>query len=141
MDRDAAAGHPQDAATIAKHQKFVDYMVGDNGHYLTPWEVGKRQDAELEKAQQAAANKPAFVVPDSVLDDWTGHKYVDQHYGHPATAANIQVGAEPGATATAEKAAEAVGWRTGTFPLGDLQSHRYLNFHHFVPDKEPFEKH
>ena len=48
---------------------------------------------------------------------------------------------EPGATATAEKAAEVVGWRAGTFPLGDLQSHRYLNFHHFVPDKEPFETH
>ena len=41
-DRDAAAGHPENVETIAKHEKFVDYMVGDNGHYLTPWEVMKR---------------------------------------------------------------------------------------------------
>ena len=120
-DRDAAAGHPQDGAIVAKHKKFVDYMVGDNGHYLTPWEVGKREDAELEKAQQAAAKVPAYVVPDSVIDDWTGHKYVDQHYGHhPKNAANVQISAEPGTGATAEKAAEAAGWRAGTFPLGDL---------------------
>lgn len=119
-DRDAAAGHPIDAAIIAKHKDFVDYMVGDNGHYLTPWEVMKRQDAELEKAQQGAALKPAYVVPDSVIDDWTGHKFVDKNYGlHPKDAANVQISAEPG-SATAEKAAEAVGFRAGTFPLGDL---------------------
>jgi hypothetical protein len=119
-DRDAAAGHPQDGAIVAKHKKFIDWMVGDNGQYLTPWEVAKREDAALEKAQQAAANKPAYVVPDSVIDDWTGHKYVDKHYGyHPKDAAAVQLDAEP-ASATAEEAAKAAGFRAGTFPLGDL---------------------
>lgn len=96
-------------------------MVGNNGQYLTPWEVGKREDAALEKAQQEAANKPAYVVPDSVIDDWTGHKYVDKHYGHhPKDDAKVQLSADPGAAAFAEKAAQVAGWRSGSYPLGDL---------------------
>jgi hypothetical protein len=66
------------------------------------------------------------VVPKGVLDNSDGDSYVTNSYGYPYEAKNVQTGDYIDG---------------GTFNLGDVQSHRYLGFHNFVPEKVPFIEH
>ena len=72
---------------------------------------------EEEKRLQEAANKPAFKVPDGMLDDWTGEKYVTSHQCYGAPCKNQ-------APPTSLSQAEATP-KTQAFKIGDMQEHRY----------------
>lgn len=64
------------------------------GRFLTPWEKRLQEEAELERHLKERASQPAYKVPDSVLNDWTGEKYTSTHkcFGKPCDPEELKQG-------------------------------------------------
>lgn len=52
-----------------------------NGRFKSHWEVLRDQEISEEKALEAASKKPAFVLPNNIVDDWTGSRYLEPCHG------------------------------------------------------------
>mmetsp|Transcript_42010 Transcript_42010/g.64337 ORF Transcript_42010/g.64337 Transcript_42010/m.64337 type:complete len:136 (+) Transcript_42010:862-1269(+) len=92
------------------------------GRFKHPLEIEAEKAADEEKRQEEAAKKPAFKVPDSVVDDWTGHKYTTTHrcFGHACKEDKgfLQLQDE-------QPTHPKIDVKEGSYNVGDLQEHRY----------------
>jgi hypothetical protein len=62
--------------------------------FNTPLEKRIRQQLRLERYLEEAAKRPAYRVPDSVINDWTGDKYTTTHacFGRPCDPDELKEG-------------------------------------------------
>jgi len=60
------------------HKHFDPFTGSFKSPYQIAWDKEMAEEAELERNK----DKPAFKVPESVIDDWTGQKYVDNMHCH-----------------------------------------------------------
>jgi len=51
------------------------------GRFKTPFEVMLDHERAENERLEAASKVPAFKVPKSAIDDWTGQEYVDKIVG------------------------------------------------------------
>lgn len=52
------------------------------GRFKSHWEVLHEREVAQDKANAEQANKPAFVLPKNIIDDWTGQRFLEPCYGH-----------------------------------------------------------
>lgn len=74
------------------HKLVTNHFDSDKGDFQPYWEVlaGKFADKlqwEKEKSQENINWN--YKVPDNIVDDWTGTRFVNQHYGDRG---NVQLG-------------------------------------------------
>ena len=70
--------------------KWVDETVKKHinektGSWKTAWEVEQEDSAEEEKKLQEASEKPYYTLPDELVNDWPGDRFVTTHrcFGGP----------------------------------------------------------
>ena len=59
------------------HRIVFNRFDHDNGRFKSELEVLVDKEKADAAAKEAAANKPAFQVPDDIINDWTGTKFVN----------------------------------------------------------------
>ena len=71
--------HVEHVGNIVYH-----YYDPARGRFMNPLELEGERMRKEEIEQQEAMKRPPFVVPDSVMDDWTGSKFLNNWwcYGH-----------------------------------------------------------
>ena len=80
-ERDAAAGYPS-IENVGNHKDYAtQYLDKSTGRFKTPFEVETEKAIALQKNLEAAAQVKRFVVPDNMINDWTGGRYVKNPYG------------------------------------------------------------
>jgi len=82
------------------HGLIFNHYEPTTGRFKSPYELAWEHDMAEEAALEANKNKPAFKVPDSVINDWTGQKFVDNMpcYGNspcPKEVSLLQMKADP----------------------------------------------
>ena len=82
-------GYPHEVAEDIEnvHKLVYDRFDPNQGRFKNEWEVKADKIRDEEHRLREAANKPAFKVPDSLIDDWTGQRFVNHNLcdGHPCT--------------------------------------------------------
>lgn len=155
-----------DKEPFEKHQakEHVPVLVSSRfddgaGRFKSVLEV--QNDGEIAAAQGDAAKVVKYKgfdvanLPEDFVEDWTGQRFV--HPNDPDDLKYIELGhrhkhhkkhhkkhhqkhyalAQPSLAETEERKK----WESGSFKLGDVQEHRYKNFHNFVPGKVPYHVH
>ena len=134
-ERDAEAGYPAVHDVDKETHEFIKSHIDTNsGRYKTTWEVQQDLDAEQEKKLQETYEKKRFEVPDYLVNDWTGHKYVTTHrcFGRPCEQDQLQL--EDDKNPPKE-------WKEGTYKIGDLQEHKYRTQRAWAEGEMPHEEH
>ena len=77
-ERDNDGGYPSNFMGDT-HKKFVNkYINKSNGAFNTQWQVDQADAAEAEADLKEASQKTKFKVPQGMIVDWTGDKFVHE---------------------------------------------------------------
>ena len=71
-ERDSESGYPS-IENIGGHKDYAtQYLEKSTGRFKTPFEVENEKAVQALKDLNAASEVKRFVVPDGMLNDWTG---------------------------------------------------------------------
>ena len=75
-------GVPHDVHARQENPGLIvgDTFDVDQKRFLTPYEIMDRDTKKFNKEQNEKADRPAFVVKDRYIDDWTGTKWAKHPY-------------------------------------------------------------
>ena len=83
QERDAAAGYPS-IENIGDHKEFAElYIEKSTGRFKTPFEVANEKAVKDQEEFEKAMKVKKFRVPDNMLNDWTGHRFMEHPFGVP----------------------------------------------------------